>query len=171
MQHRLFLLRHAKSSWDDPTLDDHDRPLARRGEKAVRRMRGHLARTGVAPELVLCSSARRTIETLDGVRPALPDRVEISIEEGLYAASAGRLLDRLRQVADDVSGVLLIAHNPGLEDLAGRLVATGDRELRDRLEASFPTGALVSLSFEGEWADLGPGVAELDGYVVPRELE
>jgi phosphohistidine phosphatase len=171
VRHRLFLLRHAKSSWDDPTLDDHDRPLARRGEQAVKRLRRHIAHADVAPELVLCSSARRTVATLDGVRPALSDRVEVSIEDDLYAASAERMLRRLQQTADDLIGVLLIGHNPGLEQLAQRLVGAGASDLRERLDASFPTGALASLSFVGSWAGLGPGVAALDAYVVPRELE
>jgi phosphohistidine phosphatase len=168
---RLYLLRHAKSSWSDPNLDDHARPLAPRGEEAVRRLHRHLARhPDAAPELVLCSSARRTTMTLDGILGALPARIDMRIEDGLYAASGGRLLERLRQVADGVSGVMLIGHNPGLEDLAFLLVGADDDEITRRMATKFPTGALATLTFAGSWAALAPGTATLESFVVPRDL-
>jgi phosphohistidine phosphatase len=166
---RLYLLRHAKSSWTDPRLDDHARPLAPRGERAVRRLRRHLAdRPDDLPELVLCSSARRTTMTLDGI--ALPASVDRRIEDGLYAASSGRLLERLRGVADEVSRVMVIGHNPGLEDLALLLVEGTDDEASRRMATKFPTGALATLTFAGAWADLAPGTVTLESFVVPQDL-
>jgi phosphohistidine phosphatase len=168
--HWLYLLRHAKSSWADAGLDDHERPLAPRGEKAARRIGAHLAQRAHPPELVLCSSARRTTMTLAGIAPALPAGVDTSIEDPLYAASSGELLERLRRVSDDVGGVMLIGHNPGLEALAHLLVGAGDASLRARLATKYPTGALATMSFTGSWTSLGPGRATLEGYVVPRDL-
>jgi phosphohistidine phosphatase len=168
--HWLHLLRHAKSSWADAGLDDHDRPLAPRGEKAVQRIAEHLTESRHPPELVLCSSARRTTMTLAGIASALPAGVETSIEDELYGASSGELLERLRRVSDDVDGVVLIGHNPGLEDLAQLLVGSGDASLRARLATKYPTGALATMSFSGAWAALGPGRATLEGFVVPRDL-
>jgi phosphohistidine phosphatase len=168
--HWLHLLRHAKSSWAEAGLDDHDRPLAPRGEKAVRRIGEHLAKTAHPPELVLCSSARRTTMTLAGITASLPAGVDTSVEAPLYAASGGELLERLRRVSDDVDGVMIIGHNPGLEDLALLLVGAGDGSLRARLATKYPTGALATMSFTGSWAGLGPGRATLEGYVVPRDL-
>ena len=165
----LYLLRHAKSSWSSAELDDHDRPLAGRGRDAVRRIRRHVTEAGIAPELVLCSSARRTVMTLEGIADALPAKVDVQIEEGLYAASSGRLLARLHEVGD-VTGVLLIGHNPGLEMLADNLVGGGDSGLRRQLESKFPTGALATLTFDGPWSGLAPGGATLAAFVVPREL-
>jgi len=162
----LYLLRHAKSSWGDPGLDDHDRPLAPRGRRAAKQVRRHMRGAGIEPELALCSSARRTQETLERLR--LGGAVSVSVEDGLYAASADRLLERLREVPDEVGSVLVIAHNPGLQALAASL-ASGGGEL-PRLERQFPTAALATLAFEGPWRDLGPGGAELVEYVVPREL-
>jgi phosphohistidine phosphatase len=168
--HWLHLLRHAKSSWADAGLDDHDRPLAPRGEKAARRIGEYLATTPHPPELVLCSSARRTTMTLAGIAPALPAEVETSIEDVLYGASSGELLERVRRVSDDVAVVMLIGHNPGVEDLAQLLVGSGDASLRARLATKYPTGALATISFSGAWAALGPGRATLDGFVVPSDL-
>jgi phosphohistidine phosphatase len=168
--HWLHLLRHAKSSWADAGLDDHDRLLAPRGEKAVRRIGEHLAGDAHPPELVLCSSARRTTMTLAGIAGALPAGVETSIEDALYGASGAELLERLRRISDDVDDVMLIGHNPGLEDLAELLVGAGDPALRAQLATKYPTGALATMSFTGSWAALGPGRVTLEGYVVPRDL-
>ena len=161
MAKTLYLLRHLKSSWDDVSLADRDRPLAPRGRKAGKRMARYLQRAGVAPELVLCSPATRTRETLDAIRVAL-DGPEVRFEERLYAASDDELLDALRGVDPGVGSVLVIAHNPGLEDLAASLSGT--------VQEKFPTGALATLAFDGAWNELAPGVCKLTGFVVPREL-
>jgi phosphohistidine phosphatase len=164
----LYLLRHAKSSWDDPALPDRKRPLAPRGRRDAKRIAKHLLRLGIDPELVLCSAAERTRETLALVRPALP-RSAVSLEDDLYGASSGRLLERLRIVPEDVGSVMLIGHNPGLEDLAVGLAAAGP-EL-ERLKAKFPTAALATLTLERTtWSELKEGDGELVAYVVPKEL-
>jgi phosphohistidine phosphatase len=167
---QLALLRHAKSSWDDPGIDDHDRVLAPRGRKALQKIAAHLPTLPTAPELVLCSSARRTVQTLEGISPALADHVAISVEDQLYAADSGQLLQRLRAVDDAVASVLLIGHNPGMEDLAALLIGAGDASLRADLASSYPTAALATLTFPGSWSALSAGCASLDGYVVPRRL-
>jgi phosphohistidine phosphatase len=115
---RLYLLRHAKSSWDDPTLADHDRPLAPRGRRAVKVMAKHLRRKGIAPQLVLCSPSRRTRQTLTRIAPAVGKSAEVQIRSELYAASAAELLEVLRQVPDGVESVMLIGHHRGIQDLA-----------------------------------------------------
>jgi phosphohistidine phosphatase len=164
---RLFLLRHAKSSWDDPGLDDRDRPLAPRGRRASELIAGHLRREGIAPSLVLCSSARRTRQTLERVIPAL-DASDVSIEDGLYGASSGGLLERLREVPEDIESVMLVGHQPAIQELA--LDLAGDGAELARVRAKFPTAALATLLFAGEWSELAPGSAELVAYVKPKEL-
>jgi phosphohistidine phosphatase len=159
---RLLLLRHAKSSWDDPALDDHDRPLAARGRKAANLIREHLRDEQIGISLVLCSSARRARETLELVAPS----GEVQIERDLYGACADQLLDRLRRVPDGIEAVMLIGHNPAMQDLAIALVA-GASELATR---KFPTGALATLTFTGSWGSLEPEHCELAAFVTPREL-
>ena len=135
---RLFLLRHAKSSWDDPGLADHDRPLAPRGRRASALIAEHLRRTRIRPALVLCSSAKRTRETLEGLQQALSP-VEVQFEDELYGASSEELLQRLRAVPDEVESVMLIGHQPAIQELALHLAAEGS-EL-ERLRAKFPTAS------------------------------
>ncbi|HYZ00211.1 MAG TPA: histidine phosphatase family protein [Candidatus Binatia bacterium] len=169
MRH-VYLLRHAKSSWDDPGLPDHERGLAPRGVRDAKRMAGHLRDGNVAPELVICSSARRTVDTLEPLRPVLP-RATILIEDSVYAAPESQLLERLRRIPDEVGSALLIGHNPGLQDLAAALSGRGDRGLRQRLESRFPTAALATLAIgDGGWSSLEVGAAELVGFVTPKEL-
>lgn len=166
--HELYLLRHAKSSWADPSLADHDRPLAPRGRRDAKRIGEHLGALGVEPDLVLCSSAARTRETLELIWPAVRTSI-IEVEDGLYAAARDELLERLHSVPDDISSVLLIGHNPGLQELA--LVLATDSAERERLAAKFPTAALATLVFDRGWGDLSPGAATLAAYVVPRDLQ
>ncbi|HEV3228297.1 MAG TPA: histidine phosphatase family protein [Solirubrobacteraceae bacterium] len=160
----LFLLRHAKSSWEDPGLDDHERPLAPRGRRAAMAMAGHLARAGVEPELVLCSTARRARETLERLSPG----GEVLIESELYGASPTQLIERLRRVPDAVDSVMLIGHNPAMQSLAISLAVAGGE--RERVERKFPTGALATLVFHGGWGELQPGSAELVAFVRPKEI-
>ena len=165
----LYLLRHAKSSSSDPRLPDQERPLAQRGRKDAKRIAVHLVRVGIEPELVLCSPAKRTRETLELVRPALGAISTVRLETELYAASADRLLERLRSVPEEVASVLLIGHNPGLQDLALVLASSGT-EL-DLLKAKFPTAALATLSLaKATWKRLSEGDAVLAAYVVPKQL-
>ena len=117
MQRQLFVLRHAKSSWDDPGLDDHERPLAPRGRRAVKLMGDHIREQGIHPDQILCSSSRRTRETLDGVDPD-GERV---IEQELYDASCGEVIERLRRVGDETESVMVIGHNPAMQMLVLRL--------------------------------------------------
>jgi phosphohistidine phosphatase len=162
----LYLLRHAKSSWDDPALPDRERPLAKRGIRDARRIAEHAGEIGLAPTLVLCSPAARTRATLELVRPAL-DGPTVRYEDALYGAAGAALLERLRAVPEVVSSVLVVGHNPGLQDLALALAARG-AGLKE-LGAKFPTGALATLAVP-RWGGLAPGDAELVGYVVPRQL-
>jgi phosphohistidine phosphatase len=168
MRRRLVLVRHAKSAWDDPSLADHDRPLAPRGAKALPRLRDHLAHGEDRPELVLCSSSRRTVDTLDGIRAAVAKRARVEVDEQLYLAGADFLLTRLHGIDGDVRCAMFIGHNPGIEDLASLLVGSGDAGLRAQLAVKFPTGAAATLSFDGAWADVRAGAARIDSLFVPR---
>jgi phosphohistidine phosphatase len=168
--HRLFVLRHAKSSWGNSNLADHDRPLTPRGRRAAGALAEHVATIGPPPTLVLCSTARRAQDTLAVVRERLPDSTDVLVEDELYGATAPELLARLRQVPEDIPGVLLVGHNPGLEDLVRGLGRDGDPGLIARVHGKFPTGALATLAFSGSWTDLGSEPATLEAFVVPGDL-
>lgn len=163
-------MRHAKSSWNNAHLADHDRPLAPRGVRAAETMAAHLAGLDPPPDLVLCSTARRALDTLEPLRSRLPAGTDVLVEDELYAAPAPRLLARLRLVPDDTASVVLVGHNPGLEDLVHLLVRQGDPSLIARVETKFPTAAVATLAFTGPWKELGPGDATLEAFVVPGDL-
>jgi phosphohistidine phosphatase len=153
---RLYLLRHAKSSWTDASLPDHDRPLAPRGRKASKAIGRYLRDHDIEPELVLCSSAKRARQTLERLGPA---GVDARIEPELYGASAHELLTRVRAVPEEVASVMLIGHNPGMQQLAHQLAGLDDK---------FPTAALPTFECSG-WRTLER--AELVDYVKPRDLD
>jgi phosphohistidine phosphatase len=157
----LYLLRHAKSSWDDPGLADHDRPLAPRGLRNAEALAAHLRAAGIVPGLVLCSTAQRARETLAAVLPAFDGETEILVERRLYGASAGALLERLHAVPEAVGSTMVVAHNPGLEELASRLAG-------DAAPERLPTAALVELSSGGTWATLGASPCRVVASTVLR---
>ena len=164
MSRRLYLLRHAKSSWDHPGLPDHDRPLARRGRRATKALRPYLQQHEIAAELLLCSTARRARESRERIDPTL-GAPTVRREPALYAASAEALLDRLRDVPDAVTSVMLIGHNPGIEELTDTLTGSP-------VGSTFPTAALATLELlSARWGDAGPGTAKLIDFVRPRDLK
>lgn len=166
---RLYLMRHAKSSWAEEELSDQERPLAPRGRRAAKRLARHLREEAIAPEVVLCSSALRTRQTLELIEPGLGEPREMLVEDELYGAGADQLLQRLRRLTPEVRSVLLIGHNPGVQDLAV-LLARGGKS-RDQLRAHFPTAALATLTIaESGWSTLAAAGADLIGYVTPRDL-
>lgn len=164
----IYLLRHAKSSWKDDSLDDIDRPLNKRGRQTAAAMGRHLADAGMAPETILCSPAVRTRETLDGVSRALAEPVPTRFEQEIYDAEAGDLLARLRRLNDHLGSVMIIGHNPAMEDLARLLVPSADRE---RVGEKFPTGSLAVIEADAEsWATVEPGAGRLVDFVYGRAL-
>jgi phosphohistidine phosphatase len=164
----LHLLRHAKSSWDDQSLADHERPLSPRGVRDAKRIGKHLGTLPAPPDLVLCSSAVRTRQTLDLVKSSLGDAT-VHVEEGLYGASAADLLERLRGLPEAAGSALVIGHNPGIQDLTLDLAAPGP--LLDAVSVKFPTCALATLALgERTWSSLSAGDAELVGFTIPRDL-
>lgn len=170
MDRRLFVLRHAKSSWDDPSLADHDRPLNDRGRDSLPKLHRALTAHTDAIDVVLCSSAARTVATLDGVRGALREDVEVVVDTELYGAGSGTWLERCRELDDEVGGALLVGHNPGLEELIGELTGSGAAEALDQLATKVPTGALACCSFDGAWDQLAAGACHLDALLIPKRL-
>lgn len=175
MAKTLYLLRHGKSSWGDSSLADIDRPLNKRGRKAAKRMGKELARRGWLPELVLCSTATRTRETYQrfskGMENSAPGTApEAALDERLYLAAVGTLLDRAQALDDRFASALMLGHNAGLQEFAVALSAGG--EIRDKIAAKFPTCALAVIGFDSDhWRDLAWGEGRLEAALYPRELD
>jgi phosphohistidine phosphatase len=166
---RVYLLRHAKSSWKDRSLADRDRPLARRGRRAAEAMAGHLEAAGVRPDLVLCSPALRTRETLERIEPGFGGEIELRVEEQLYGASEASLFDRLSALPEEIGSVMLIGHNPGLEELGLALASEGEGLVRMR--EKYPTGALATIELPADsWSRIERGSGHLVAYVRPADL-
>lgn len=166
-------MRHAKSSWDDPALDDFDRPLAPRGRKAARRMGGYIEREGLVPDLVVCSAARRARETWRLACEEIDGGIRSDVTRSLYLASPDRLLRAIRRVPDSAGRLLVIAHNPGIQELAVRLDADADDGRGNGpsagMRAKFPTAALAVLSVDARsWSETAGGRARLVKFVRPR---
>jgi phosphohistidine phosphatase len=167
----LFLLRHAKSSWSNPSLPDQERPLATRGVTDAPLMGKAMAERGLDPELVLCSSARRTRDTLALVVPELRVEPNVIYEDALYHASPKAMLEMLRAVQPGANRVMLVGHNPEIQSLAIDLVEAGPKHFRDRLMTKYPTAALAVINFAaGLWTRVTVNSGTLNLFLSPKDL-
>jgi phosphohistidine phosphatase len=175
-----MLFRHAKSAW--PDVADHKRPLAHRGRRDAPVMGRWLCDAGLVPDRVLCSTARRARETWQLARTGLGVAPPVTFERGIYEGAAADLLALIQRVPSTTTKLLVIGHNPAIEDLAFMLTAAGSGDQAcsgthaarpgalERMRAKFPTAAIAVLDLTGGWAALTPGHARLTAFVIPRDL-
>lgn len=167
----LTLLRHAKSGWDDPVARDFDRPLNPKGQRAAAMVGRHLKALGLAFDHVVASPAVRVSETLDHLRQGYGDDLAPVWDQRIYLASTATLLDVVHDLPAGAEHVLLVGHNPGLEELVLLLVPDGGA-LRDEVAIKFPTATLAEMTFDGEgWDAVRAGGATLTRFVRPRDLD
>ncbi len=167
----LTLLRHAKSGWDDPVRRDFDRPLNPRGRRAARTVALEMKARGLGFDLVLASPARRVIETLEEVAAGF-GAIDPQFDQRLYLASAATLLEMVRATPDDVGRLLLVGHNPGLEELALCLSSRDGAGLRGEVEVKYPTGTVAGIELAVEhWAEVDEGSGSLVRFIRPRDLD
>jgi len=165
----LQLLRHAKSDWGDSAADDHERVLAPRGERAASLVGVHLAQ-GAAPELVLCSTARRAVQTWERAAAQLPSPPRVELDAALYLASPDEILARVRRVDDSVRSVLVVGHDPGFQALAVKLAGGAGTEGAARI-GKFATAALATFAFRrGGWSALDVRSGALTDFLRPADL-
>lgn len=151
--------------------EDFDRPLNSRGQAAATAMAGHMALSGLAPDVILCSAAQRARETLARAVPAFVQDCAIRIEHDLYLADAAALIERVRTLPDSAQRCMLIGHNPGFPQLALLLAGAGDMEELSALRANFPTAAVAEITFTlSHWAEIAPGAGRLQRFLTPRAL-
>jgi phosphohistidine phosphatase len=167
----LSLLRHAKSSWANLLLDDFDRPLAPRGEKAAPRMGALIAERNLIPDLILCSGAARTRQTLTLASANWPAQPPVAYEDALYHATVSALLSQIHRAPDDKRHLMLVGHNPGMQAVALLLVGGGEGADLRKLAHKFPSGALAVITFKhAHWRDIQPGDGHLTLFARPSDL-
>lgn len=158
----LLLLRHAKSDWDDSSLRDFDRPLAARGERDAPRIGKALRKRGILPDLIISSPAARAKATIEAVTRAAKMNLEIRFDKVVYGASSPELMSLIQGLPDTNSCLLLVGHNPGFEDLVGRLSGSHER---------MPTAALACIEFQiDRWEGVNDGEGKLRWLLTPRNL-
>ena len=175
MPRTLLLMRHAKSSWNDPSLSDFDRQLNNRGQKAAPRIGNHIRDVGLVPDLVLCSTAKRAKETCNLVGEALGPDINVKLLKSLYLASPSQLCRAIHTVPSHIGPLLVIAHNPGIQELACRLerdpMDERTRALSNAMRSKFPTAALAILTMDtNSWSDIAYGQACVEDFICPRDL-
>lgn len=158
----LLLLRHAKSSWDQPSLRDFDRPLAARGKRDAPRIGKALRERGPDPELIISSPAARTRATIKAIAASARFEAEIQFEESVYGASSAELRKLIRRLPREKASAMIVGHNPGLEDLVARLTGKPER---------MPTAALACIEFQiDRWEDVEDGAGKLAWLLTPKQL-
>lgn len=167
----VILMRHAKSSWSDPGLDDHDRPLNKRGRKSAPVMAKWLKEQGLLPDRILCSSSRRTQETVERMREEVPSLPEAEITEALYHASPDVILEQLQQLPGDCTRALVLGHEPTMSSALLLLDSSATSPGLYRAYEHYPTAAIAVLEADvADWRELKAGRAKFTSFAVPREL-
>lgn len=169
----LGIWRHAKSDWNDRSARDFDRPLNKRGLKGAGIMGVHIARQPLFWERIIASPAVRVAQTIELGAQAAGINPQVRWDRRIYLASSATLIDLLREQEGDPKTILMVGHNPGLEDLIFDLVPDdGSSPLRDIVEEKFPTAAFARLELDiASWADLDDGLARLVHLTRPRDLD
>ena len=165
---RLFLLRHAKAGWAEPGMRDFDRPLEPLGRTDADSIGSAMKAASYIPDLTLCSSARRARETLDWVARHTGD-ARIVYTDQLYSTDAAGYVDFIREAADG-EAVLLVGHNPMMEDVTMALSGDGDDMAKAMLGSGFPTSALAVIRFPGKLAEAAPGKGFLEAFLTVADL-
>jgi phosphohistidine phosphatase len=169
----LILMRHAKSGMGEPGQRDFDRTLNAKGQRAAATVGRHLKTLGTAFDQVIASPAQRVVDTLDHFQRGFGPLPTIGFDKNAYLASAGGLLDLIHAADDAAESLLVVAHNPGLEDLVLELVPDrADDRARDDVEEKFPTASVAELRFDVDsWGALAENGATLVRFVRPRDLD
>ncbi|MBM3526954.1 MAG: histidine phosphatase family protein [Alphaproteobacteria bacterium] len=169
---RLLLLRHAKAERARPGERDHDRILADRGRADTPKIAHYMARHGLVPDAAVVSTAARTRETWALCEPVFERAPPVVFESRIYEATPQAIMGVIAETAPGVGTLLVIGHNPGLQELAALLIASGDVDARQRMNEGFPTSALAVIGFAFEdWSGVHPHAGRLEHFVTPRALE
>jgi phosphohistidine phosphatase len=168
---RLLLLRHAKAERSRPGERDHDRRLAERGRSDAPKLGAYMAKHGYLPDCVVVSTSARTRETWSLAAEALPGKPKVVFEERVYESTPRALLQVIRETGPRIHTLLMIGHNPSIQELAVQLIATGDVETRQRLQEGFPTSGLAIIEFAlDRWDRVHAQAGRLEHFITPRSI-
>ncbi len=165
----LHLLRHAKSSWKDSALDDHERPLSKRGRETAKMIGAYLRREKIRPDMMVCSSAVRARQTLAPISKEIKAR-KVVFEKGIYDVPQRKLWKLIWTLPENADCVLMIGHNPAFHELALALADAKSRTRLPPIEAKFPTGAMATFRFDGAWKELRPNGAAVSAFTSPKDI-
>ena len=168
----LTVIRHAKSSWDDPAIDDFDRSLNERGRHAAQRIGEELKRRGFKFDLILASPARRVRDTLDCIEKGYGSALPVQFEPQIYEASEATLFELVRRISERAHAPMLVGHNPGLQRLILALTGEDEGGLRERIRAGLPTAAVALIELPApRWAEVMQGSGQIRELILPRDLD
>lgn len=168
----LTLIRHAKSDWDDPRVDDFDRPLNKRGHHAALQVGEELKKRGFKFDLVIASPARRVRETLEGIEQGYGEQLPTQFEPGLYGASEQGLFQLVRQIPERSHATMIVGHNPGLQHLVLSLSRNDEAGLRKKVAEKFPTAAVALIELPvPRWTEVEEGSGEIAELILARDLD
>jgi phosphohistidine phosphatase len=168
----LYLMRHAKAGWDDPQQRDFDRPLTPRGEAAAVLMGRFLRAQSISVDVLLASPAVRNAMTWDRLESSWKSSLAPIFEQSIYMATVDTLLGLVQASPRSAKAMMLLGHNPGMEDLSFKLIGDGDEGGIDLLDHGFTTAAIAELSFDvADWSDITAKSATLQRFITPRSLD
>ena len=168
---KLYILRHAKSDYPDDINDDHARPLNKKGQKDCKLIGNYLIQHNINLQVILSSDAVRTKETITNILRVSGNRTEVNFSNKLYLATAGEIIKQIGKDAGDAESVMVVAHNPGVWQLAQILTQSGDYDLLKQLATKYPTASMACFSINiDNWQDLQPASAILDRFITPKSL-
>lgn len=167
----IFLLRHAKSSWNDPKLDDFDRPLSSRGIKSCNKIGKFLNKKKLIPEIVYCSNAIRAKQTWELTNRIVKKKENIFYSNTLYMANLNSFITIVHKTIDNFNSLMLVSHNPGIENFALELIKNKKNKFYDKISMKYPTAALAIISFdEKKWSNIKIGTGKIIDFIKPRDL-
>ncbi len=165
----LIILRHGQAKTAGANEQDHTRSLTMRGREEAAAVGALLSGKGLVPDYVLCSTSARTRETLAEVQNSFAEWPHVTYSQKIYNASEVDLLNQIAAIAEDVTTLLVVGHNPGLYQLSITLAKDGDKQMHNRLHMEFPTCSLVVINFEGEWQNILNSRSKLTLFVTPEK--
>ena len=167
----IFLLRHAKSSWDDITLDDFDRPLSHRGIKSCEKIGKFIKKKKIIPVIVYCSNAIRAKQTWELTNRIIKKKENIFFSNALYMANLNSFITFVHKTIDSFSSLMIVSHNPGIENFALELIKNKKNKFYDNISMKYPTAALAIILFdEKKWSNIKIGTGKIIDFIKPRDL-